>query len=51
VVTRGTVDPHDVAKFCRQHLVGHKVPQRIEFMDALPRNTNGKVVKAELRKR
>jgi long-chain acyl-CoA synthetase len=51
VVSRETVDPFDIVKFCRLHLVGHKVPQRIEFLEALPRNTNGKVVKAQLRER
>jgi acyl-CoA synthetase (AMP-forming)/AMP-acid ligase II len=50
VVARATVDPTDVIKHCRQNLTGYKVPQRIVAVDSLPRNTTGKVVKAELRK-
>jgi acyl-CoA synthetase (AMP-forming)/AMP-acid ligase II len=43
-----TID--DVLAFCRERLANYKVPRRVEFVDALPRNLAGKVLKAELRK-
>ena len=30
---------------------GYKVPERIELLDALPKNPTGKVLKKELRRR
>jgi acyl-CoA synthetase (AMP-forming)/AMP-acid ligase II len=39
----------DIAEFCRRHLAGYKVPARIAFVDALPRNAMGKVLKNTLR--
>jgi len=36
---------------CRAHLAGYKQPRRFEFVDALPRNTYGKVLKRDLRAR
>ena len=37
--------------FCRQHLGGFKVPKHYSFVEALPRNATGKVLKKELRDR
>jgi malonyl-CoA/methylmalonyl-CoA synthetase len=34
---------------CRTQLAGYKTPKRVFFADALPRNTMGKVQKAQLR--
>ena len=40
----------DLAEFCRQRgLANQKIPERIEIVDALPRNPLGKVLKRELR--
>jgi long-chain acyl-CoA synthetase len=36
---------------CRAHLAGYKKPREVHFMDPLPRNSLGKVLKSELRKR
>jgi HIP---CoA ligase len=44
------VSADDVLAFCRERLANYKVPRRIEFRDALPRNPSGKVLKNELRK-
>ena len=43
-----TID--DVLAFCRERLANFKVPRRVEFVDALPRNLAGKVLKTDLRK-
>lgn len=39
----------EVLSFCRAKLAGYKRPKRIEFVDALPRNALGKVVKFVLK--
>ncbi len=47
--TSPTVD--SLKAYCKQNLAGYKVPQLFEFVDALPRNPSGKLLKPELRKR
>ena len=53
VVVRG--DPELTAErvvdFCREDLAGYKKPRRVEFVDALPRNALGKVLKHEVREK
>jgi long-chain acyl-CoA synthetase len=39
----------EVIEFCRSRLAGYKKPKHVIFVDALPRNSLGKVVKRELR--
>ena len=39
----------DVIAFGKERLANFKVPRRVEFVDALPRNLSGKVLKTELR--
>jgi acyl-CoA synthetase (AMP-forming)/AMP-acid ligase II len=39
----------DVVDYCRERLANFKVPRRVEFVDTLPRNLAGKVLKTELR--
>jgi acyl-CoA synthetase (AMP-forming)/AMP-acid ligase II len=46
-----TASPEDIREFCAERLADYKVPRRVEFVDELPRNATGKVVKAELRGR
>jgi acyl-CoA synthetase (AMP-forming)/AMP-acid ligase II len=43
------VDPEEVRALCRTSLAGYKVPKRVEFAEALPRNAAGKVLKRQLR--
>jgi acyl-CoA synthetase (AMP-forming)/AMP-acid ligase II len=44
-------DPDALRDFALQQLADYKVPRRYVFVDALPRNATGKVVKAELKAR
>jgi acyl-CoA synthetase (AMP-forming)/AMP-acid ligase II len=39
----------DVLAFARERLANFKVPRQVVFIDALPRNLSGKVLKTELR--
>ncbi|MDR9459385.1 MAG: long-chain fatty acid--CoA ligase [Dehalococcoidia bacterium] len=41
----------EVVDYCKQHLASYKKPKSIDFMDALPRNPAGKVLKTELREK
>jgi long-chain acyl-CoA synthetase len=44
-----TADSQEIEDFCRQHLAGYKVPRNILFVDELPRNLSGKLLKYQLR--
>jgi acyl-CoA synthetase (AMP-forming)/AMP-acid ligase II len=48
VVERSPVSDTELDALCRAQLAPYKVPARFERVDALPRNDNGKVVKAAL---
>jgi fatty-acyl-CoA synthase len=39
----------DLVEFCRGRLAGYKRPRSVDFVEALPRNPSGKVLKRELR--
>jgi fatty-acyl-CoA synthase len=41
--------PDEVIAYCRSKLAGYKVPKLIEYIDELPRNPSGKVLKKDLR--
>ena len=41
----------ETIEFCRSHLAVYKAPHSVEFIQALPRNPAGKVLKRELRLR
>lgn len=51
VVEGRTLDGAAVIAHCCEHLARYKVPKAVEFLDALPRNPSGKVLKRELRER
>ena len=40
----------DVAAFCKANMANYKVPRSIEFIDIMPMNASGKILKTELRK-
>ena len=41
--------PEEIIAFSRQQLAGFKCPTSVEFVDVLPRNPSGKVLKKDLR--
>jgi acyl-CoA synthetase (AMP-forming)/AMP-acid ligase II len=51
VVTKGSGDlsEDEVKEYVKSNLAGYKVPRDVEFIDELPRNATGKVLKRELR--
>ncbi len=50
VVTREQADlsAEEIKEYVKQNLARYKVPREVVFMDALPRNATGKVLKREL---
>jgi long-chain acyl-CoA synthetase len=40
-----SITADDVKSHCAKHLADYKVPRLVEFLDALPRNSTGKVLK------
>ncbi|MGI9112773.1 MAG: class I adenylate-forming enzyme family protein [Gaiellaceae bacterium] len=51
VVLSGAVGEDELIVFCRERLAKFKVPREIRFVEALPRNAMGKIVKSELLER
>ena len=52
IVTRASdqVSEADLFAFCRKNLATYKCPTSIDWMDEIPRNPSGKILKTELRK-
>ena len=44
-----TITPDEVISFCQEKVAKYKIPQYVEFVEELPRNALGKVIKAKLR--
>jgi fatty-acyl-CoA synthase len=44
----GEVSPEEVQAFVRDNLARYKVPREVVFLDDLPRNPTGKILKREL---
>jgi len=45
----GATRADDIIAWCRERLANYKVPRRLVFVDTLPQNASGKVLKHELR--
>lgn len=43
-----TLTAEDVLAHCRNHLTGYKVPRRVHFIDELPKNPIGKILRRKL---
>ena len=50
VVKKGSakLSEADVKGYVKEHLANYKVPRDVEFIEELPRNATGKVLKREL---
>jgi acyl-CoA synthetase (AMP-forming)/AMP-acid ligase II len=49
VVAKSKVSEDDLLAWCRERMAGFKAPRFIEFLDELPLNATGKVMKDQLR--
>jgi HIP---CoA ligase len=49
VVLNGVVGAEELIDWCRDRMAGFKVPRTVEFLDSLPLNATGKVMKDQLR--
>ena len=50
LVEGASLTTKEVVEHCRDHLAGFKIPRELAFMDILPRNASGKILKKDLRK-
>jgi acyl-CoA synthetase (AMP-forming)/AMP-acid ligase II len=39
----------DIIAFCKEHLASYKAPKSLEFLESLPKNPQGKILKKEIR--
>jgi HIP---CoA ligase len=51
IVPRRPVSEEELAVYCKERLANYKLPRSYVFLDALPRNASGKVLKTALRGR
>ena len=49
VVRRAEVTAEALIAFARERIAGYKVPKSVDFIDVLPRNPSGKILKKDLR--
>jgi fatty-acyl-CoA synthase len=45
------ISEDDAKKHVKSNLAGYKVPREVEFLDELPRNATGKILKRKLAER
>lgn len=51
VIEQGSdLDPHTIKAFCKAHLHSWKSPKEIRFVEKIPKNTMGKILKEEIKK-
>ncbi len=51
VCKRSDVSGEELIAFCRERIASYKKPRHVVFIDVLPKNASGKVLKRELRDR
>lgn len=49
VVAKAPVTADELIAFARDRIAGYKLPKSVDFIDALPRNPSGKILKKDLR--
>ncbi|MDP7134243.1 MAG: AMP-dependent synthetase, partial [Planctomycetota bacterium] len=45
------VTEEQLIDFCRDHIASYKKPKSVDFVNEIPKNNNGKIVKKELREK
>jgi acyl-CoA synthetase (AMP-forming)/AMP-acid ligase II len=48
VVVKDNIEEAQLLGYCRENLARYKVPKRVFFLDKMPRNEGGKVIKTKL---
>jgi acyl-CoA synthetase (AMP-forming)/AMP-acid ligase II len=51
ICRRSDVSGEEIIAFCRERIASYKKPRHVVFIDVLPKNASGKVLKRELRDR
>jgi acyl-CoA synthetase (AMP-forming)/AMP-acid ligase II len=49
VVVQTTTTETELIEYCRERIAHYKAPKSVDFVDSLPRNPSGKVLKRVLR--
>lgn len=49
VTTNRPLDMDEIIHYARQHIAGYKIPKSVDFVDEIPRNASGKILKNVLR--
>jgi acyl-CoA synthetase (AMP-forming)/AMP-acid ligase II len=44
-----TASENEIIAFCKEHVASYKAPKSVEFLEALPKNPQGKILKKEIR--
>jgi len=44
-----TATENEIIAFCKEHVASYKAPKSVEFLDSLPKNPQGKILKKEIR--
>lgn len=44
-----TVTEKEIITFCKEHVASYKAPKSVEFLESLPKNPQGKILKREIR--
>jgi acyl-CoA synthetase (AMP-forming)/AMP-acid ligase II len=51
LVQGASMSEQELIDFCKDHIAGYKKPKTVDFVEALPKNNYGKILKRELRAR
>lgn len=49
--SRGSLSAEDIITWCREQMAAYKVPRAVEFVDALPKSSTGKILWRELQEK
>jgi len=44
-----TATENEIIAFCKDHVASYKAPKSVEFLESLPKNPQGKILKKEIR--